>query len=235
MSAAATSCKWCEEGNPRVRSSVSEAFVHTDTPVGRAVCTLGPETAESTVEQSAGEGRETREAKVMTFEFEGAKYRIGFRHERSREWAAHQQHNVALRRDQVGEKILGPVYLWCADCHVRLSHLPKGERLRNTACVILREDPTGWRPIGHASGSVNVKAGDMFNKRAGAVAALEAVLGSHQLRNKRRSLPAEEALLLPIPATSLPEYYTHNAAFRDLAWKAYLERRNKPEAVNHAG
>lgn len=31
-------CMWCRSGNPRVRSSVSEAFVHTDTPVGRVVC-----------------------------------------------------------------------------------------------------------------------------------------------------------------------------------------------------
>jgi hypothetical protein len=31
-------CPWCADGNPRVRSSVSEAFVHTDTPVGRVVC-----------------------------------------------------------------------------------------------------------------------------------------------------------------------------------------------------
>jgi hypothetical protein len=32
-------CKWCQEGNPRVQSSISSSFVHTDTPVGRVVCT----------------------------------------------------------------------------------------------------------------------------------------------------------------------------------------------------
>lgn len=31
-------CRYCDEGNPRVQSSVSEQFVHTDTPVGRVVC-----------------------------------------------------------------------------------------------------------------------------------------------------------------------------------------------------
>ena len=32
-------CRYCGEGNPRVRSSVNPAvFVHTDTPVGRVVC-----------------------------------------------------------------------------------------------------------------------------------------------------------------------------------------------------
>ncbi len=31
-------CRYCDEGNPRVRSSVSERFVHTDTPIGRVVC-----------------------------------------------------------------------------------------------------------------------------------------------------------------------------------------------------
>jgi hypothetical protein len=34
-------CPWCEEGNPRIASSVSDALVHTDTPVGRVVCSLG--------------------------------------------------------------------------------------------------------------------------------------------------------------------------------------------------
>jgi hypothetical protein len=32
-------CEWCREGNLRTRSSVSRQFVHTDTPVGRVVCT----------------------------------------------------------------------------------------------------------------------------------------------------------------------------------------------------
>jgi hypothetical protein len=31
-------CVWCDEGNPAVVSSVSEAFVHTNTPVGRVIC-----------------------------------------------------------------------------------------------------------------------------------------------------------------------------------------------------
>jgi hypothetical protein len=31
-------CRWCDEGNPVIRSSVSEAYVHTNTPVGRVVC-----------------------------------------------------------------------------------------------------------------------------------------------------------------------------------------------------
>ena len=34
-------CPWCAENNPRVRSSVNESsHVHTDTPVGRQVCTV---------------------------------------------------------------------------------------------------------------------------------------------------------------------------------------------------
>ena len=31
-------CPWCAVGNPRLRSSVTDCFVHTDTPVGRKVC-----------------------------------------------------------------------------------------------------------------------------------------------------------------------------------------------------
>jgi dATP/dGTP pyrophosphohydrolase len=33
-----TPCEWCRDGYIRTRSSVSEKFVHTDTPVGRVVC-----------------------------------------------------------------------------------------------------------------------------------------------------------------------------------------------------
>jgi Protein of unknown function (DUF550) len=33
-----TPCEWCRDGYVRTRSSVSEKFVHTDTPVGRVVC-----------------------------------------------------------------------------------------------------------------------------------------------------------------------------------------------------
>jgi hypothetical protein len=31
-------CRWCNEGNPRCQSSVTERLVHTDTPVGRVMC-----------------------------------------------------------------------------------------------------------------------------------------------------------------------------------------------------
>jgi hypothetical protein len=31
-------CVWCDEGNPAIRSSVSDAFVHTRTDIGRVVC-----------------------------------------------------------------------------------------------------------------------------------------------------------------------------------------------------
>lgn len=35
-------CKWCNEGNPRVRSSVSDKWVHTDTQIGRQICVDAP-------------------------------------------------------------------------------------------------------------------------------------------------------------------------------------------------
>jgi hypothetical protein len=31
-------CRWCDEGIPPVLSSVSDQWVHPDTPVGRVVC-----------------------------------------------------------------------------------------------------------------------------------------------------------------------------------------------------
>lgn len=37
-------CQWCREKNPRVESSVSAGiYIHTDTPMGRQVCTEPPE------------------------------------------------------------------------------------------------------------------------------------------------------------------------------------------------
>lgn len=47
-------CNWCAQGNPRVRSSVSDAWVHTDTPVGRVIC-RAPQTTQPSAEQNAGE------------------------------------------------------------------------------------------------------------------------------------------------------------------------------------
>jgi hypothetical protein len=38
----ASLCRWCAEGNPRIPSSVSDVFVHTDTPVGRVLCDQRP-------------------------------------------------------------------------------------------------------------------------------------------------------------------------------------------------
>ena len=35
----ASGCKWCDEGYAATNSSVSSSTVHTDTPVGRVVCT----------------------------------------------------------------------------------------------------------------------------------------------------------------------------------------------------
>jgi hypothetical protein len=38
-------CRWCNAGNPRIPSSVSDALVHTDTPVGRVKCIDPPSSA----------------------------------------------------------------------------------------------------------------------------------------------------------------------------------------------
>lgn len=35
-------CRYCDEGYSRIQSSVTEAFVHVGTPVGRVVCTGNP-------------------------------------------------------------------------------------------------------------------------------------------------------------------------------------------------
>lgn len=40
--ASVPACRWCSEGNAPVRSAVnSDAWVHTDTPVGRRLCPRG--------------------------------------------------------------------------------------------------------------------------------------------------------------------------------------------------
>lgn len=37
-------CQWCNMGNPRCQSSVSDRWIHTDTPVGRITCLDEPAT-----------------------------------------------------------------------------------------------------------------------------------------------------------------------------------------------
>lgn len=44
------SCFLCAEGNPRIRSSVTDAWVHVDTPIGRVIC---GQTVESPAEPEA--------------------------------------------------------------------------------------------------------------------------------------------------------------------------------------
>ena len=46
-------CRWCAEGNPRVPSSVSEAMVHTDTPLGRVICSLVSTSNEAAIPSGA--------------------------------------------------------------------------------------------------------------------------------------------------------------------------------------
>lgn len=143
----------------------------------------------------------------MTFEFQGAKYRIGFRHDKSRDWDAHREHKVSIERDRslMESTPLGPAFLYCNDCQIRLSHVPKDERLRSTRCVVLRRDADEWRPIGEAAGRLNVKAGDRFEKEAGRVAALAAAL------------------------ESLPEFFSKNREFRNAAWQSYWNRIQKKQ------
>lgn len=144
----------------------------------------------------------------MTFEFEGATYRIGFRHDRSREWDAHRTHAVSLQRETGQREFVGPVFLRCDTCGVRLSHLSKDKRARTTQCVILRLDPEGWSPIGSAAGRLNVKAGDQFKREAGRIAALAAVLEV---------------------TSDLPTYFSASREFRTLAWRAYNGRTLRAE------
>ena len=140
----------------------------------------------------------------MTFEFQGAKYRIGFRHAKPLDWGAHRNHNVVL--EQLGPGTSGPTVLMCETCGgLQLSHLSKSMRIRSTVCVILREDPDGWKTIGSAAGKLNVKAGDRFEKEAGRIAALAAAL------------------------ESLPEFFSKNREFRNAAWAAYWNRIQKKQ------
>lgn len=55
-------CQWCDEGNPRTKSSVStSSWVHTDTPVGRQICTTAS-AAEQTEMSVTGFDRYGKEA-----------------------------------------------------------------------------------------------------------------------------------------------------------------------------
>lgn len=122
----------------------------------------------------------------MTFEFAGRKFRIGFRHDKSRRWEDHVGHNIIFGRTQktgfaettkAGPGVTGPAFVWCLNCSLRLSHLNREQRRRNTACTIWIDDQVldgqqTWRVLSMGESRLNVAAGDTFDREKGRVAAL---------------------------------------------------------------
>ncbi len=144
----------------------------------------------------------------MRFEHSGKKYRIAFHHAPSRVWADHAGHSVSLIRAVTGrnEEDCGPLVLWCDRCKLRLSHVPKAERIRSTSCTIYEEptDPCAGmkarepQPVLHGIARPNVLMGDRFEREKGRQVSLQ---------------------------NALAELPTVTKEFRAAAWAAYLGRK----------
>lgn len=118
----------------------------------------------------------------MTFEFAGRKFRIGFRHDKSRRWEDHVGHNIIFGRIQKKTPaskpgVTGPAFVWCLNCQLQLSHLDRERRRRKTHCTIwideaILDGQQTWRVLSMGQSRLNVAAGDTFDREKGRVAAL---------------------------------------------------------------
>lgn len=159
----------------------------------------------------------------MQFEFEGNRYRIVFRYDKDRNWAAHQEHGVGLR---CAGPWKGQPALWCLDCNLQLSHLPKSDRKRLARCTLFVHSGGAWEFTASGIGRVNLKAGDQFSRKEGREAAL-----ADMLETFSRRCIADDAL-----GDVLREQTTRQMKhFRIVAWGAYHNRKEAGPFRKEAG
>lgn len=134
----------------------------------------------------------------MRFAFNGADYRIVWKHDRSRRWSDHLGHNIAFSGEYELTDIetrnryalvegptvrRGRIMLLCSDCKLIIGNVPKALRKRKTKCLIqkLVDMPDGsyggtWQTVLVGTGTPNEKAGDRFNREAGRACSLLSAL-----------------------------------------------------------
>lgn len=124
----------------------------------------------------------------MIFEFNGIKFRIFFRHDRSRRMSDHVGHQVRVGRSPgyaeaviAGHNPQERIGLWCDSCKLMIGDVPKHLRQRLTHATIQLLDesemPGAWVDVVHGMGrphSFNKYGlgGDQFSTKPGRVAAL---------------------------------------------------------------
>lgn len=169
----------------------------------------------------------------MKFTFNGAEFRIVFRHDPSRMIGDHIGHNSCImRHDRFG------IVMQCTDCRVIIGScmhtLPKALRVRKTWCAIQYnelkqkldrgEEVSGiylnrgrhWADLVTGCGTPNVDKGDTFNRAEGRMKAL-----SNALRAPWPDHPMEVGVDIK--------------AFREAAWKAFHDRRGPYNVTTETG
>lgn len=183
----------------------------------------------------------------MKFQFEGQTYVIGFAHDPSRDWAAHEKHTVALMRHEhlvsLAAKVNTsppPIALFCVDCGLRLSRVPKAERPRVTTCRIYQVSQkeesadhsnesaaagiAGERPAAAktlvASGVGRCNERDLWTREGGRLAALRNALRATSIADA--SLVEDVVFTFP-DGSKMPMLRTRQG-FVANAWEAYQTR-----------
>lgn len=157
----------------------------------------------------------------MKFQFEGQTYVIGFAHDKSRDWAAHEGHAVQLTRIIRPVELPG-VSLFCVNCALLLSHVPKSLRGRLTECSIFRvssiEGGVSKLEVAHGIGRCNPK--DRWTREAGRIAALRNALRGTSIAD---ATLVEDAVFTFPDGSQMPMPRTRQG-FVAAAWEVYQTR-----------
>lgn len=115
----------------------------------------------------------------MKFKYKDNEYRIVFWHDKSRRLSDHIGHDLTVMRKSTSGK---PVVA-CMDCAAPdgahcLQLLPISRKVkRSTHCAVQIKTVLGWVTVHEGSSKLNVKHGDVFNRRDGCSAALVSAIG----------------------------------------------------------
>jgi hypothetical protein len=134
----------------------------------------------------------------MTFSIDGQRYRIGFQHDKPKDWGSHIGHCNAEGESSI---YLSKDGLYCGKCRVWLSgispaiarRLPGEPRMfkgqvvyksklvarelaRNVGCIIYRREGDQWVSVHSGRSRLNTDAGDQYERESGRIAALRDAL-----------------------------------------------------------
>jgi hypothetical protein len=168
----------------------------------------------------------------MTFRYEDEEYRIGFRHDRPRDWAAHEKHRISFRRRN------GAIELHCDDCPAFLSgmsravaqhktlvvaHLYARQLARTTHCAIYAKQEDVWVPLYRGLARLNTDEGGSYNREIGRKRALRAAL------LEIKPAPLDDNILTNVDDEAMLRFMR---GFKRAAMTAYLDRSREAGSQN---